>query len=213
MLNFKLKDPDSITITYMTMRKIIGFLAFLLVPTLVLGAFITDHSFVIRGSVSAYYYSGMRNALVGVICGISLFLVSYHGYTAKDSIASKFAGIFALGIAFFPTSEREVKNDIISIIHYITAGLFFCTLSYMSIKLFTMSKGYKTVKKRKRNKIYIACGITMLVAAACIPISSIKAIHIVIRDYRPTLICETIALVSFGISWLTKGGFIFKDKD
>jgi hypothetical protein len=204
--------PDSLIISYLTLRKIVGMLGILLVPILVIGSFIFDHTSYIQISVSAYYHTSMRNELVGIVCGLSLFLLSYNGYTLQDSIASKLAGVFALGIAFFPTSLTSDKTDIFSKLHYITSGIFFAILSYMSIFLFTKSAGNMTPEKKKRNRIYRVCGIIMMVSVIGIPVDSIPAIHDHIIFLKPTLILETLALVSFGFSWLTKGEFLLKDK-
>jgi hypothetical protein len=194
------------------MRRVIGFLGILLVPVLILGSLILDHTNWIKVSVSAYYYSHMRNVLVGVLCGISLFLFSYHGYTWKDSFFSKLAGFFAVCAAFFPTSSTNDKDDLNSILHYVTAGIFFVILSYMSIVLFTRTSGNETVQKKKRNQIYRICGILMLVSVAFIPLDLISSVHDKIAFIKPTLILETIALFAFGFSWLTKGEFLLKDK-
>jgi len=132
------KPPESVIISYMTMRRLIGFFGFFLVPVLIFGSLILDFPKEIKVSVSAYYYSHMRNVLVGVLCGISLFLFSYHGYTWKDSLTSKLAGFFALCIAFLPTSAVDDKSDIISILHYVTAGIFF--LSYPTCQFFNSRK-------------------------------------------------------------------------
>jgi hypothetical protein len=83
----------------------------------------------------------------------------------------------------------------------------------MSIFLFTKSKGYKTAEKKKRNRVYIVCGIIMLVSVAGIPIDSISVIHNKISSLKPTLILETVALLAFGFSWLTKGEFFYKDSE
>lgn len=203
--------PTPSIISYVTLRRAVGFLGIFLVPVVVLGSLILDHPPQIQISVSAYYYTSMRNEMEGIICGISLFLLSYHGYTRQDSIVSKLAGLFALGIAFFPTSETSNKGDIVSILHYTTSGIFFALLSYMSIWLFTKTSGYRTERKRKRDRVYRVCGIIMLVSVIGIPIDEIGVIHEHIAFLKPTLILETLALVSFGISWLTKGEFILKD--
>jgi hypothetical protein len=141
------EDTGHLTITYFTLRKIIGFLAFFLAPALVFGTFILDHTTYIQVSMSAYYHTGVRDLLVGVICGISLFLFSYHGYKWYDSLASKLAGLFALGIAFFPTSPTNDKSDIISILHYHLSYIFviFSIVCY----LLTKSKGNMTAKKQE----------------------------------------------------------------
>jgi len=204
--------PDSMVISFMTLRKIVGFLAISLAPILVIGSFIFDHTHYIQVSVSAYYYTNMRNVLVGIVCGISLFLLSYNGYNWQDALASKLAGVFALGIAFLPTSAINDKSDLLSKLHYITSGVFFAILAYMSIFLFTKSAGNMTPEKKKRNRVYRVCGVVMAVCVICIPIDGIPAIHNRIIAFKPTLILEFLALSAFGISWLTKGEFILEDK-
>lgn len=199
-------------ISYLTLRKWVGFLGIALAPVLVIGSLLLDRPRQILVSISAYYYSGMRNEMEGVLCGISMFLLAYRGYSRRDSIVSKLAGLFALCIAFFPTSESDDKGDLISKVHYITAGIFFALLAYMSIWLFTKTSGNMTRQKIKRNRVYRVCGIVMAVSVIGIPIDGIGAVHDAIGFLKPTLIFETIALVSFGISWLVKGELVLKDK-
>ncbi|TDW96170.1 hypothetical protein [Dinghuibacter silviterrae] len=199
-------------LSYATLHKVVGFLGIGLVPVVVIGSLLLDHPPVIQVSVSAYYYTGMRDEMEGIICGIALFLMCYHGYSTLDSVISKLAGFFALGIAFLPTSDTSSKTDLLSILHYTTSGIFFALLAFMSIALFTKSAGHKTEQKIKRNRVYRVCGILMAVSVVLIPIDEIGVIHARIGFLKPTLILETIALVSFGISWLTKGEFILKDK-
>lgn len=208
-----LSPPDSIIISYLTLRKIIGFLGIGLVPVIIIGTFFTDHTHSVYISISAYYYSGMRNEFEGIICGIALFLLSYHGYAWIDSLASKLAGLFALGIAFFPTSQSNDKSDITSTLHYVFAAIFFAILACMSIFLFTKTnKPVITPEKKKRNRIYRICGIVILVCVAGIPVLGIPSIHQHIAFIKPTLILETFTLTAFGFSWLTKGEFLLKDK-
>jgi hypothetical protein len=70
-----------------------------------------------------------------------------------------------------------------------------------------------TPEKKKRNRVYRVCGIIMLVSVTGIPIYSIPAIHRALSFLKPTIILETLALLSFGISWLTKGEFLLKDNE
>ncbi len=207
------EDTGSLLISILTLRKSIGFLAFFLAPVLVFGSFLLDKTNYVQVSMSAYYYTSMRNLLVGVICGISLFLFCYHGYKWYDSLSSKLAGLFALGIAFFRTSSTNDKTDILSILHYVTSAIFFVILAFMSIFLFTKSKGTMTSMKKKRNRVYKICGITILVSVAFIPVFGLPAISESVKSFKPTFVLETIALVAFGISWLTKGEAIFGDPE
>jgi len=85
-------------------------------------------------------------------------------------------------------------------------------LAYMSIWLLTKTSGNMTRQKIKRNRVYRVCGVVMAVSVIGIPIDGIGEIHDAIGFLKPTLIFETIALVSFGISWLVKGELVLKDK-
>jgi hypothetical protein len=158
------------------------------------------------------YYTSMRNELEGIIFGIGMFLLCYDGYTRQDSIISKLAGFFGLCIALFPTSPSSEKGDVVSVIHYVTAGIFFALLAYTSVFLFTRTSGNPTPQKLKRNRIYRICGIVMAVAVTGIPLDGINPIYDKIGFLHPTLILELLALTSFGISWLTKGEIWMKDK-
>jgi hypothetical protein len=199
-------------ISYLTLRKAVGFFGISLVPVMVIGSLLLDHPPVIQISVSAYYYTSMRNELEGILFAIALFLLCYNGYDRRDSIVSKAAGLFCLGIALFPTSATSSKGDVISIVHYLTSAVFFALLAYMSVFLFTQSSGNPTPQKIRRNRIYRICGIVMAVSVAGIPIDGIEAIHNAIGFIHPTIILELLALTAFGISWLTKGEFFLKDK-
>lgn len=92
------------------------------------------------------------------------------------------------------------KGDLISILHYVTSGIFFVILSYMSIFLFTKNSGNMTPEKKIRNRIYRVCGIIMLISVAGIPIVGISSIYNLIGFIKPTLILEAFALTSFGVS-------------
>jgi hypothetical protein len=205
---FQPHGPSPLIISYRTLRRSVGLLGVLLVPVLVLGSLLLDHPPQIQTSVSAYYYTSMRNEMEGILCAISLFLICYHGYSKLDSVISKLAGFFCFCIAFLPTSDSTNKGDLVSTLHYICAGIFFALLAYMSIFLFTRSSGEMTRQKIQRNKVYRVCGIVMAVSVLGIPFDE----HPAIAFLKPTLLLETIALLAFGTSWLTKGELILKDK-
>jgi len=206
-------SPDPKIISYLTLRKAVGWLGISLAPVLIVGSWFTDCPNHIDISISAYYYSSMRNELIGIISGISLFLISYHGFSRLDSVISKLSGLFALIVGFVPTAPVSVKSDPKSIIHYLAAAIFFILLSFMSIFLFTKTgPAGMTKQKKQRNGVYVFSGIVMLVSVSCIALDNIPFIKTHIPFFRETIIFETIALTFFGISWLTKGEFILKDK-
>jgi hypothetical protein len=92
------EKENALIISYLTLRKAIGILGAALPFVLAIGAavlFMTG----IQDSISAYYYTGMRNVFVGMLCATGFFLLSYKGYERKDSIAGNLGCLFAVGVA------------------------------------------------------------------------------------------------------------------
>jgi len=196
--------------SYMSLRKAVGWIGILLPFTLMLGVFIIFSGREVLDTISLYYYSGMRDVFVGSICSIALFLFFYKGYDKWDNRAATLAGFFAIGIALFPTVQAKPYNWV-AIVHFICASVFFLILAGYSLFLFTRKAENPSKQKLARNKIYIICGLTMI---ACL-----LAIMMFFIFFEPAhsesdfvFWAETVALVAFGISWLTKGGSIYPDK-
>ena len=212
----------NLIISYLALRRLIGILGIALPVIVVTGGFI-ENGFVIQGSISGYYYTNMRDFFIGLLCVVSLFLISYKGYERIDDIVGNMSGVFALGMMIFPTSmfsEKIVKvglflidDNISEYIHLTFGALFFLSLSFNSIFLFTRrDPGILSKEKRHRNIIYRICGVVMILAIVCIIIYMFFLRDTIISKMNPVLILESIALIAFGISWLVKGNTLFKDK-
>ncbi len=212
----------NLIISYLAMRRLIGILGIALPIIVVAGGFIQDGT-AIQGSISGYYYTNMHDFFIGILCGVTLFLLSYKGYKKIDDIIGNMSGVFALGMMIFPTSMFSGKvvkvgmfliNDNISeYIHLAFGALFFLSLSFNSIFLFTKrGPGVLSKEKKRRNIIYRICGIVMIMAIVCISIYMIFLRNTSISKINPVLILESIALIAFGISWLVKGNTLFLDK-
>src|SRR5712671_5197551 len=93
---------NSLVISYLALRKAVGIIGIALPFVLAFGKILLDGPG-IQSSVSAYYYTGMRDVFVGSLCAIAVFLMSYRGYERKDDIAGDLACVFALGVALLPT--------------------------------------------------------------------------------------------------------------
>ena len=192
------------------LRCTIGWLAMLL-PWLVVilhGAF--------PQSISITYFYPETVAVFMIIMGAACFLLmSYKGYGLQDDIINTIAGIMGLLVCLFPMDPDngilnvgtfQISANISDIVHLIVAIIFFGLLSYNSLFLFTKSGGEMTPQKKKRNIIYRVCGIGMLASFLLMLIPSF---------YIQVWLVETIALLFFGISWLTKADYyswLFADK-
>lgn len=196
--------------SYLSLRKAVGWIGILIPVVLPLGAVVIFGENTIRNNISVYYHSGMRDVFVGALCSIALFLFFYKGYNKWDNRTANLAGLFALGIAFFPTVPDGPYNTSATI-HFICAATFFVILAIMSLYFFTRTKPGATRQKLIRNKIYIICGLVMVASAGAVPL-----FLLFLRQKYPesTFVfwAETVALVAFGISWLTKGGTLYPDK-
>lgn len=166
----------------------------------------------------------MGHYMTGTLCAVALFMFTYKGYDKIDLWSAKLAALFALGVAFFPTDNFEPLssckvlaldgNHIINIVHFTSATLLFLTFAFFSLFLFTKTSGNKTDRKEARNIIYKICGYLILLSIVAIFIYSVvPSINEQFRKFKPIFWFETLALLAFGLSWLTKGEGLLPDKE
>lgn len=212
----------SIIISYLSLRRLIGILGMLLPFICVFGGLLfSDVS--VRSSISSYYHTNMRDFFVGLLVGVSLFLMTYKGYERIDNIVTGIIGFAGLGVAIFPCLKSitsiepvgifQINPNISNGIHLICAFIFFFLLAINSIFIFTLTKSKdipKTRNKKIRNYIYIGCGIIILLSLLILLIRSLVAVEA--ENDKTLLVFETIMLLAFGISWLVKGKTLFKDQ-
>jgi hypothetical protein len=174
--------------------------------------------------------SRTRDAFVGILFVIGWFLFAYKGYEKMDNIAGYLACVFALGVAIFPNSVNGWER----IVHFSSAACLFLILSFFSLFLFTKTKdspkGFRPTmlsafrfgaaksgnsmsrEKKKRNIVYIVCGIVMLACIALIGLYMLFWQNTVISNIKPVFCLEWLMIWAFGTSWFIKGETILKDK-
>jgi hypothetical protein len=217
------KTVDPQLISFNTLRRIVGILGISFPFAMIIGTVCFSECQEIQSSISVYYHTDMRNIFVGFLCVIALFLYSYKGYETVDNIMANLAGIFALGLAFIPTSVKDpltscirnpFDNPAINSIHYACAGGFLLSLAFFSIYLFRKEDKFKapTGQKRVRNRLYLSMGIIMLICMALIVIYLLTHPP-ALRKWHPVFWLETIALLCFGISWFVKGKTLLADEE
>lgn len=197
------------TYSYLALRKAVGWTGILLPIVLLLGNTLIFGGSFPEPSISLYYHTPMRDVLVGGLCAVALFLFFYAGHNRWDNYITDLAALFALIVAWFPASEPGV-GGVVNAIHFVAAALFFITLAYFSLFLFTKKEKNPTPEKLQRNVVYIVCGIVMIVSML------LMLVYFIITGHSGTSAvifwAETIALIAFGVSWLTKGGSLYPDK-
>jgi hypothetical protein len=211
-------NPAPMVFSYLQLRKIIGLLGVTLPFLLAVGALVIFRTG-LQGSISSYYHTGMQDVFVGILCVIGFFLLSYKGYERSDDIGGDLACLFAVGVALFPTSPGGEVTDtekLIGSLHLVFAALFFLTLIWFSLFQFTKSDSQRSPTRRKlqRNKVYRACGYTMALCIALIAAYHVLPESVVTRveTVNPVFWLEALAILAFGVSWLTKGEAILKDE-
>ena len=219
-MNEQASSDTSLVLSYLGLRKAVGIIGTALPFVLAIGNLLFLEHLGIQTSISAYYYTHMRNVFVGSLCAIAVFLMSYHGYERRDHIAGVVACAFGVGVALFPTTPKGEPLSAVGFFHLLFAASFFLTLAYFSLVLFTQtdSPGSETRRKLQRNRLYRVCGYTILACLALSVLGGLSRLVGLLSDdslvmkLDPLFWLESVAVVVFGVSWLTKGETILKDE-
>ncbi len=204
---------DASDLSHQAHRQLIGYLGIFLPLILVLLAGLRPTPGLPRweplNSISAYYYTGAVAAFVGVLFALALFLFTYRGYKGDrtDRIVGTVGGIAALGVALFPTgapgdvSEPSWWTPVLRGSHYASAVSLFVVFIIFALWLFRKTtvpkRGSLSHGKLWRNRLYISCGLTMVVSVLWAGSSLFTG--------APIFWPEAIALWAFALSWLVKG--------
>lgn len=213
-----------------TLRRIAGILGILLPVVLVLWGFaLSGWSIKFQDSISDYYSLRTRDALVGILFAIGWILYAYKGYDRMDHIAGILACFLALGVAFFPNSGGIWDRRI----HFSCAAGLFVVLAFFSLFLFTKTKESpkdlrgtvtrfrfgriesddpKMRLKKKRNKVYLYCGLFMVLCILLTLLYYAFWQNTAISVIKPVLVFETLMVWAFSTSWLIKGETLWRDK-
>lgn len=160
-------------------------------------------------SISAYYWTGAVSLFVGLLAALSLFLLTYRGYAndshKNDRGAAIIAGIAAALVALFPTSppsgiaQLPWWGDWINKTHLFAAITLFSMFAVFSLWLFrkTSPGEQPSADKKRRNAIYLLCGIAIVGNMVWALIAGLSG--------RSIFWPESLALVFFAWSWLVKG--------
>ncbi|MBW3670993.1 MAG: hypothetical protein KY432_04900, partial [Acidobacteria bacterium] len=166
-----------------------------------------------RGSLSAYYHSGMRDVFVASLAVIGLFLLTYMAFHYNwDNVLSMVGGLSAIGVAMFPTDggevltplQRELGETVVAAIHYTCAGVFILSLAAISWRFGTRehARPDRTEDQQQRWWLYHrVCASTVVAAVVFIVVTQATGVW----DSYSILIGEAVAALAFGLSWFVKG--------
>lgn len=200
--------PSPYLIGYLTLRRLVGGIGVAMPFVMYFGGEVLFRT-TLQSSISAYYHTGMRDVLVGILCAIGVFLFCYRGSGTRENVATNIAGACAIGIAFFPTGADEcVRHHGVSA-HGVFAVIYFAALTYLALFVFTAIDPAKQLSRAKvhRNWVYRICAVVMALAVACAVITFFlpEGLRGALCERRALFWLESIAGIAFGVAWLTKG--------
>lgn len=225
------KADNDLVLSFLSVRRAIGAMGFFL--PLALLSYGVLWSGDLLPSISAYYYSPMREVLVGSLCAQAVFLWSYEGYRPPvpelitDKRVARIAALGALGVALSPTLPRATaiiatdhaaacKTIPITLIqcllgearaswiHNIAAFLFFGALAVFCLVLFVKGTT-ETAEKRARHRIYRACGWTIVGSLIVMAALLATGLDDRLQHWQPIFWLEVLASFAFATSWAVKG--------
>jgi hypothetical protein len=199
---------------YAYLQKAVGLIAVTLPFVVAIGHPLTGgHG--MKGSISAYYYTHMGNYFVGSLFALGVFFLSYNYRHLPqyrwDNILSNAATLMAVGVALFPTAREGTKASggakAVAYFHLGFAGVLFVLLGVFSFFLFTKTDNpdHITRAKRRRNQVYRTCGAIIGLAIVLIFVAEVVKPA---RSLHALFWLESVAVGSFGVSWLVKGEFL-----
>lgn len=227
------EQQNDLVLSFLAVRRMLGLLGLFLPLSLLAIAIFTEEP--LHPSISEFYHGRGRDVFVGTLCAIGVFLWAYVGYpparrgeAPTDKQVSRVAALSILAVAFFPTGDTlaaagssmaecsvlqcVVGEDLSRIIHYVSAAIFFSALAVFCLVLFRRDGGEGAdAEKRARNRIYAACGWTIVASVLALGLYGIiygfqdQAGKDRMGATRLVFILETIGIVAFALSWLTKG--------
>jgi len=207
--------------SYLYLRRAIGIVGILIPIVLPVGFAVSTGQYRILPSVSAYYYTDMRNIFVGCMCAIGIFLFCYR-LSVIDDILTSIAGSVAILVALCPTTPSNPSSlaNVVGYLHIAFAAILLVGFALISWFVFTQPDPARpdappedspASRKHVRNGIYRGCAI-VIVVFILLAVASSKLPESFIRTYHPLFWCEAVATVAFGVSWLIKGETLFRDK-
>ncbi|HEX6499852.1 MAG TPA: hypothetical protein VF054_12585, partial [Micromonosporaceae bacterium] len=199
--------------SFLLMRMVIGLLGVAVPVMLVLGDRLLFGGEPLRGSLSAYYHTGMHDVFVGSLSTIGFFLITYMLFHYNwDNVLSIVAGLAIIGVALFPTGgnspltplQVRIGEHTVSTVHQVCAVIFILSLAIISF-LFGHREGQRpdrTPEQRRRGKLlHWACAFAIIAAVVYVLVTKWLGQY----DRYSMFFGETIATFAFGLSWLMKG--------
>ncbi|QBE65449.1 DUF998 domain-containing protein [Pseudoduganella lutea] len=208
-------------VSYKALRNTIGW-AGLLMPLAVRGGGLLLEGIRTTDSISAYYYTSMRDIFVATTVLTGVLLACYRTSHLLDNIVATIAGLAAIGAALFPMDPTYAAEllarypDLGTQAHYSNHGIlgyhlaFAITFAVLSFYLvyFRFGAGAAPTNRQalRRRAVYKICGAVMLLSFVAIAFMGLAL------EGQSVFWPETCAVAAFGVAWLVNGQTFLKDR-
>lgn len=214
--------------SYLAIRTAVGCLAIALPIVLIIGeAVFLRGSVQVRGSISAYYHTSMRDVFVGTLC-VCGFLLATYMFGQRNLAEFKYslaAGLAVVGVAFVPTGRPGVREGAAQcgtlpvpdgcapvqqlLSEPVAAGLhFLCALTFiLCLARIALIFAYREDEFTERHglaRTLRICAWAIVGAIAWIAVGG--WLGLTVWRLTPLYVGEVVAVCAFGLSWLLKGG-------
>jgi hypothetical protein len=132
-------QTNELVISYLLLRKTVGWIGMLLPAVLLVGGVAMSASR--PDSMSGYYYTPMRNVFVGALCALGVFLIAYDGYDDVDRWITNIAGLGAIGVAFCPTKPAGPMSASQNVLGDFHVGFAACTFTALGLMALRFAEG------------------------------------------------------------------------
>lgn len=223
---------NKLVFSYLTLRKLIGFTGIAVPFLLAVYPRRPSDYHGLQPTISDYYYTDRGDVLVITLCILGTFLMTYKGYNRIERGLTFLSGICSIGIAFVPITAGCVECDysvhtfnggVLGALvgtgwHFALSTVFLSSLALMSLVFFTKTdpkiplklQNGRLSQKAKRNIVYKICG--WVIAGSLL----IMGLYFLIRPdlgrFPIIFTFQSIAVIAFGVSWITKGQTLWPDQ-
>jgi hypothetical protein len=215
-------DPSSWDALYIRsflwLRTLVGALGIALpVVVILVDKFVFEEGPLPRGSVSVYYYSGVRDLFVAILSATGVFFIAYKvSEKTLENTLSLVAGCMAVLIPLFPTLrpatdipltplQKLLGDHPVWVVHFVASAAFLLSLMGISFMFGWRERGRvrregQQFSPRFWSRYHFICAGAMLLALIWI-------VATLLAHWPPKALLagEWLTAWAFGASWLMKG--------
>lgn len=221
-------DPAVLYVrSYLLIRTLVGLLGIMTPLILLIGdVHFMDGDLLVRGSLSAYYHTPMRDIFVAILSVTGFLLATYMAGQGRtwDFWLSLVAGVAVLGVVFFPTTrpglgpddprcgatpvpdgcapvQQRLGEEVTAALHYTFAAIFILSLAAIAFLFAYRARQYD--RNRVMALVQDVCG--WLIIAAVLGAAVGELAGVTVAGLAPLYLGEVTAVWAFGVSWFLKG--------